>query len=66
MPMTLPLPMVVRLRVLVIGGVVVVVVVVGAGVPKERRDFLRPLSQSEPVSSRIPGGMANPGVSDEE
>lgn len=49
-----------RLRVLVIGEVVV------AGVPKERRDFLRPLSQSEPVLSRIPAGMAKPGVSVEE
>jgi len=51
--------MVVRLRVLVTGEV-------GVGVPKERRDFLRPLSQSEPVSSRIPGGMAKPGASVEE
>jgi len=52
--------MVVRLRVLGMG--VVVVVAAEVGMPIERRDFLRPLSQSEPVSSKIPGGMAKPGV----
>jgi len=57
---TLPPAMVVRLRVLGMG--VVVVVAAEVGMPIERRDFLRPLSQSEPVSSKIPGGMAKPGV----